>query len=43
MGNSDQIKQRYQLALRRHCFSVLLQMKGVDLATVAGIPGHTTG
>jgi integrase/recombinase XerD len=26
----------------RHSFSVLLQRKGVDLATVAGMLGHTT-
>jgi site-specific recombinase XerD len=26
----------------RHSFSVLLQQKGIDLATVAGMLGHTT-
>jgi integrase/recombinase XerD len=26
----------------RHSFSVLLQQKGIDLATVSGMPGHTT-
>ena len=26
----------------RHSFSVLQYQKGIDLATVAGMPGHTT-
>jgi integrase/recombinase XerD len=26
----------------RHSFSVLLQQKGVDIATIAGILGHTS-